>query len=77
MSFFLLNLVMALLWPLPIGDLSISSLLVGFVFGFIILYWVRAVLPETKYLAVCLSLCPLSFSFSGTRLANLRELLGT
>lgn len=59
MSFFLLNLIMALIWPLLIGELSISSLILGFLFGFMILYWVRAILPETKYF----SRLPKFFSF--------------
>jgi len=45
----ILNLVLAVAWSSLSGRLSASGLIVGFVFGYFLLWWLRGLLAPTPY----------------------------
>jgi multicomponent Na+:H+ antiporter subunit E len=48
---FLWNVLLAVVWALAFGDLSLSNLLIGFVLGYVILWFARGVFPSAEYCA--------------------------
>jgi multicomponent Na+:H+ antiporter subunit E len=49
MKMFVVNLLLAVVWSLMIEDLTIATLFVGFVCGFVLLWFLRPLLGETVY----------------------------
>jgi multicomponent Na+:H+ antiporter subunit E len=49
MNYFFLNIVLAFVWALLIGEINLLNLVVGFVLGYIILYATRFALKPTAY----------------------------
>lgn len=73
MKIFVLNLIVALFWPLLVGSLTAESLIIGFIVGYLVLYSIRPMLQSTAYF----SKLPLTIRFIGyfiweLMLANMR-----
>ena len=49
MTGFLLNLVLAIVWALLSGSINLANLVVGFLFGYVVLWLVQPVLGKTSY----------------------------
>jgi multicomponent Na+:H+ antiporter subunit E len=49
MSRFLSNVLLAMVWALAGGEISLTSLTVGFVLGYFVLWVAQPVMPPTKY----------------------------
>jgi multicomponent Na+:H+ antiporter subunit E len=49
MTGFLLNLVLAIVWALLAGSIDLANLVVGFLFGYAVLWLVQPVLGKTSY----------------------------
>jgi len=59
MRLFVLNLLVAFVWPLLIGSLTITDLLFGFIVGYLVLYSLKGMLEPTEYFRKL----PLTISF--------------
>lgn len=55
-----LNLVLAVMWASFIGEITPSRLTVGFVFGYLLLWWLRRLVGRTTYFEKV----PLTLSFT-------------
>jgi multicomponent Na+:H+ antiporter subunit E len=49
MKLFLLNLLLALVWRGMIGRAGLEHIILGFIIGYFVLWWLRPLLGETRY----------------------------
>jgi len=60
---FSINLVLAVVWAALIGELTIASLIIGFIVGYVTLWAMQPLFPTSRYCAKAVSLLMLAVFF--------------